>query len=241
MAKIPNSVLRILRPMNYYRFFLWRVKVFNIFIHSYIINRKLTDLGQRGLFLDCGSNLGQGFEFFRKYYPNKLFDYILFEPNPHCFEALSKKYTGQGLTGVRLENVAIGVENTDVDFYGIEDERGGIYSVGGTVLPEHNSKIYAFPHRASLRVKSINFVDFLLDILQENHYPFVVLKLDIEGGEYQVLESLVAKDLISRFETIYVEFHSQYMEENNKRIYSAREIVFMNTARNCKTRMIKWI
>ena len=84
-------------------------------------------------------------------------------------------------------------------------------------------------------------MDFLLDILQENHYPFVVLKLDIEGGEYQVLESLVAKDLISRFETIYVEFHSQYMEENNKRIYSAREIVFMNTARNCKTRMIKWI
>ena len=241
MALIPKSLQRLLRPMNYYRFLLWRAKILQVFLHSRAVTHKLTKSGHRGLFLDCGSNIGQGFEFFKKYYPNKLYDYILFEPNPYCFEVLLKKYTGQEITGLRLENVAIGVKDTDVDFYGIEDEKGGIYSVGGTVLPEHNSKIYAYPDHASLQVRSINFADFLLDILRENQYPFVILKLDIEGGEYQVLESLVAKDLISRFETIYVEFHSQYMEENIRKIYSAKEKVFMNHARISKTRMIKWI
>ena len=210
-------------------------------INSYALNRKLTKSGQRGLFLDCGSNLGQGFEFFRKYYPIKLYSYILFEPNPYCFEVLTKKYSTLVENGVLLRNVAVGIDNGNIDFYGLEEEKGGIYSVGGTVLPEHNSKIYAFPNRASLQVSSINFADFLLDVLQKNDYAYVVLKLDIEGGEYQVLESLVAKDLISRFKTIYVEFHSQYMDEKDRKIYLPKEKYFMNIARNGKTRIVKWI
>lgn len=92
--------------------------------------------------MDCGSNVGQGFEFFRKYYPNKLYDYILFEPNPHCYQVLTKKYSGLVDEGVQILNVAVGVDTGEMDFYGLEDEKGGIYSVGGTVLPEHNSKMY---------------------------------------------------------------------------------------------------
>jgi FkbM family methyltransferase len=241
MVIIPNAVTRFFRPMNYYRFFLWRVKVFQIFFHSRIINRKLTNLGKKGLFLDCGSNVGQGFEFFRRYYPNKLYDYVLFEPNPYCFEVLKGKYAAQEIVGVHLKNVAVGIEDTNVDFYGIEDEKGGIYSVGGSVLPEHNSKIYTIPNRASLQVVSINFGDFLLDILKKNSYPFVILKLDIEGGEYQVLDSLLAKDLICRFESIYVEFHSQYMDDDNRQIYRAKEKFYFQYVRDKKARMIKWI
>ena len=142
---------------------------------------------------------------------------------------------------MRLENVAVGVENTRVDFYGLEDEKGGPYSVGGTVLPEHNSKNYAASDHASLQVESIDFAAFVLDIIQNKNYAFVILKLDIEGGEYQVLESLIAKDIMTRFETIYVEFHSQYMEEKSRKLYSAKEKIFVNNAKSCKTRMVKWI
>jgi FkbM family methyltransferase len=227
--------------MNYYRFLLWRAKILQISLHSHTARRKLAKSGQRGLFLDCGSNIGQGFEFFRKYYPNKLYDYILFEPNPNCFQILNKKYSKLASNGVRLENVAVGVENTYVDFYGLEDEKGGPYSVGGTVLPEHNSKNYAAPNYASLQVESIDFAAFVSDIFQKNNYAFVTLKLDIEGGEYQVLESLIAKDLMSRFETIYVEFHSQYMEEKSRKLYSASEKIFIYNAKSSKTRMVKWI
>jgi hypothetical protein len=135
----------------------------------------------------------------------------------------------------------VGVENTYVDFYGLEDEKGGPYSVGGTVLPEHNSKNYAAPNYASLQVESIDFAAFVSDIFQKNNYAFVTLKLDIEGGEYQVLESLIAKNLISRFETIYVEFHSQYMEEKSKKLYFATEKIFIRNAKSSRTRMVKWI
>lgn len=43
---------------------------------------------QKGLFIDCGSNLGQGFTFFKKYYPLDSFDYMLIEPNPYCLPHL---------------------------------------------------------------------------------------------------------------------------------------------------------
>ena len=153
-----------------------------IFFHSRNLNQGLYKSSQKGLFLDCGSNLGQGFEFFRKYYPNKLYDYILFEPNPHCFKELSEKYSCLADKGVRLENVAVGIENGYIDFYGLEVEKGGVYSVGGTILPEHNSKIYAISTSASLKVPSMNFSQFLVNVLKENVYTAVIMKLDIEGG-----------------------------------------------------------
>jgi FkbM family methyltransferase len=241
MARIPNSVLKVLRPMNYYRFLLWRVKILQISFHSRNLNRRIYRSGQRGLFLDCGSNIGQGFEFFKKYYPNKFYDYILFEPNPYCFQELSKKYSYLADKGVQLENVAVGIENGFIDFYGLEEEKGGIYSVGGTILPEHNSKIYANSTGASLKVPSMNFSQFLVSVLKENVYTAVIMKLDIEGGEYPVLDLLRSEDLLLNFESIYVEFHSKYMRADLASYYSDKEKDFLNHAKKIGLRVIKWI
>ena len=241
MARIPNSVLRVLRPMNYFRFLLWRVKILQISFHSRNLNRRIYRSGQKGLFLDCGSNLGQGFEFFRKYYPNNNYDYVLFEPNPYCFQELSKKYAGLSDSGVQLRNLAVGINNGSIDFYGLEEEKGGIYSVGGTVLPEHNSKKYGTSSSVSLKVQSINFSEFLVDILKKYVYTAVILKLDIEGGEYPVLDALRSEGLLSNFETIYVEFHSQYIRPDLASYYIDKEKDFLKYAKKIGTRVVQWI
>ena len=241
MIRIPNSVLRVLRPINYYRFLLWKVKIFQISFYSMILNRRLSKSGQKGLFLDCGSNIGQGFEFFREYYPIKNYDYVLFEPNPYCFEELSKKYAGLTDSGVQLKNLAVGVNNGSIDFYGLEEEKGGIYSVGGTVLPEHNSKKFGTSSSVSLKVQSINFSEFLADLLKRNVYTSVILKLDIEGGEYPVLDTLCSEGLLSKFEIIYVEFHSQYMRPDLASYYIDKEKDFLKYAKKIGTKVVKWI
>jgi len=220
---------------------LWRGKVLQISFHSGILNRKLNKSGKKGLFLDCGSNIGQGFEFFRKYYPNKIYDYILFEPNPYCYKELVMKYANLVNEGVLIKNVAIGVEDGKIDFYGLEEDKGGIYSVGGTVLPEHNSKMYTTPSSASLKVSSINFAEYFVDVLNKNEYSVVILKLDIEGGEYPVLESLTANNQVVKFETMYIEFHSQYMTKKLALQYHNKEKVFLKHAKSVGTRVIKWI
>jgi FkbM family methyltransferase len=241
MARIPKLVLKVLRPMNYYRFLLWRLKKFQISFHSKILNRRLYNSDKKGLFLDCGSNVGQGFEFFRRYYPSNVFDYVLFEPNPYCFQELVRKYSNLANQGVRLMNVAVGIDEREIDFYGLEEEKGGIYSVGGTVLLEHNSKKYTVPKSASLQVSSINFPDFLREEIHSNAYSVVILKLDIEGGEYIVLDSLISNNLVSSFETIYVEFHSQYMSSEIAKNYRNKEKAFLKYAKRTRTRVINWI
>jgi FkbM family methyltransferase len=241
MTLIPNSILRLFRPMNYYRFIQWRFKILQVIVYSRRLNRYLSDSGKRGLFLDCGSNIGQGFEFFRKFYSVELYDYILFEPNPYCYQLLQEKYSRLSVDGVQIKNVAIGTYNGKVDFYGLEEAKGGVYSVGGTVLSEHNSKMYTDPNVPSLQVQSINFTEFLADLFEKKKYSASILKLDIEGGEYSVLDSLSSSNLLSKFETVYVEFHSQYMSSEYYAQYKEKEGEFFRSSKRIGTRVIRWI
>jgi len=67
----------------------------------FLLNRRVTrnakkvlsklKLDEKRLLIDCGYNLGQGFDYLKKFYPLDKFYYILIEPNPFCVEKLSKK------------------------------------------------------------------------------------------------------------------------------------------------------
>src|SRR5262249_16291623 len=50
----------------------------------------------RGLFIDCGSNIGQGFSYFERRFPLKHFDFILIEPNPFCCDKLRSLIARRG-------------------------------------------------------------------------------------------------------------------------------------------------
>ncbi len=241
MLGLPSTFRKFLRPKNYQRFLSWRLKLLQIMIHSKNLNRELINGGGRGLFIDCGSNVGQAFEFFRKFYPEELFDYILFEPNPHCFDVLVGKYSKADFARVEIRNEAVGTSNGLIDFYGLEEERGGIYSVGGSVLQEHNSKMFKYPSKATLQVRSVDFSSFIGDILKSGNYTSIVMKLDIEGGEYAVLDSLISKNLLGWFNTIYAEFHSQYMADEFAAEYRYKENTYFKEAGKINTKLINWI
>ena len=74
-----------------------RFKNIYLEIKVWFISRQIIKSGKTFLFIDCGSNLGQGFKFFRKYFTLDIFDYILIEPNPNCIKEL-KKLTNKKIT-----------------------------------------------------------------------------------------------------------------------------------------------
>ena len=194
---------------------------------------------QRGLFIDCGSKIGQGFQFFSRYYKLENFDYILFEPNPNCFEILRKNLKKFESEKIELREQAVGVANSKVDFYGLEDSQGGQLSVGGTTLSVHNSKYFTRSNESDLQVDSISFSSLLLKVSEE--YECIIVKFDIEGGEYPILEDLREKKLFDKIETLFVEFHSQYMSRDEAAKYSAIEQQFWNYVKSTKCRAISWI
>ena len=72
------------------------------------------------------------------------------------------------------------------------------------------------------RVKVINFLEWL-----EEHVRFedtVILKMNIEGAEYSIMEALIAKPkLMNRINHLFVKFHSDLFDDDNKEIYADRE------------------
>jgi FkbM family methyltransferase len=234
-----KSMIRFFRPRNYLYKMNWVIKVVQVRHYSKITSKSLSISHKRGLFIDCGSNVGQGFQFFSRYYKLENFDYILFEPNPNCFRILEKNLKNFGHGRIELREKAVGVFDSKVDFYGISDLQGGQLSVGGTTLQAHNSKYFAQPTKSDLQVESISFSKLLLKV--SDQYDCIIVKLDIEGGEYPILEDLREKKLLGKIETLFIEFHSQYMSENEAVKYREIEQQFWKHVKTTDCRAISWI
>jgi FkbM family methyltransferase len=180
---------------------------------SDIINAHTARNKGSGLFIDMGSNLGQGFQFFSSYYDPNLFDYWFVEPNPFCLEALEKNvsalYDSHGWKGNR-EIINAAVSNTDgtASLFGLVEDTRGKTSDGASVIKDHNSAFYASNEARALKVKSVKASSLIEDAAKK--YPTIVVKMDIESAEYDALEDLIGTAAIDRIAHLYVEWHSQY-------------------------------
>lgn len=142
--------------------------------------------------LDLGCNRGETLNFFRIFYPfQKITGY---EPNKVLYNLLSQNYTD-----IELKNLAVGSLTGKSIFFDLGDnmEGGGITKFSkeylqGKVLD--NRKVV---DQYEIDVVSIN------DIILENT---TVIKIDIEGFEYEVLGSVEPK-LLDRINLLVVEFH----------------------------------
>lgn len=218
---------------------LYRFHILTPFI-ARTATQKIIKAGSKGLFLDCGSNIGQGFEFFRKHFKKQYFDYELFEPNPNCLPFLHEICKKLPDHNIKIHEKAIGVRNETLTFYGLSEQNGGgALSQGGSILREHNSGIYASEEKTAIQVNSINFCDFLRDKI--NSYELIVIKMDIEGGEYEVLEHLLKENLFNSIDSMFCEFHSQYMKAEEKVKFRKKEIDFISSVANTSCRFNLWI
>ena len=180
------------------------------------------DAPGRRLFLDLGSNIGQGIEYFAGLYRPGRFDYLLYEPNPYCAPALAEVAGDLSQQGGSVTCVAKGVWEADATMEMVlpipEEDPSAL---GGTLLPEQSGLGLS---EGQPRVE-IDVVDIgrLLEELYES-YDQVVIKMDIEGAELAVLDRIYSvSGCIKGRLIIYVEFHSWYCTNDRRRMIKERE------------------
>jgi len=161
-------------------------------------------------FLDCGSNLGQAYVYFKEKY-GLFYKFLLFEPNPNCYAKLIEKF-GK-LPDIKIYNQAIYSQDCSKIFRFSEK-----YSVGGSIIDYHNS-LYKSKKNNEVLVRCVDIVKIIEDL----HCDELVIKLDIESSEYDVLERMINSKIIFGVKKIYCEFHSQYMNSRDKEIFKPRE------------------
>ena len=173
----------------------------------YVDSRWRIGPATRILFLDLGSNTGQAFSVFSKIFVRGKVTFELFEPNPHCFEILTR-LTRDFPGSAECHQKAVGTANGSALLYGLAEDEGGKFSQGASLLAQHNSSKYDPSREQALLVEVLDFAQFLED--QRGEFDVVVAKMDIEGAEIEVLNHLIQTKSIDVLDVLYVEFHSQF-------------------------------
>jgi len=193
----------------------------------------------KDVYLDCGSNIGQGFEHFRKIY-KKNFDYILFDPNPNCFKILQSKYSNQD--NIKIFNNAIYIDDSVKVFSFISDT-----DFGGSLIKEHNSgyssdeylnKTFGTTQFKNIKVKCINIISLISDL--KTKYRNIIIKFDIESAEYDVLEKMIETGTIKDVKKIHCEFHTSFMDEKDKHLTVPREENIIKYCKDNRINLERW-
>lgn len=164
------------------------------------------------VFIDCGANRGQSIIHALEKWPDIYV--ISFEPVMYLYEKLYEVWKTH--PQVQLFNYAVwtSYEKKDIN---ISDD----YTDASSLFEEKIDR--NFSHKEDCM--TIDFPDFFSKNIL-NKFNTIILKLDIEGAEYDILYSMAERDLLKFVDILYCEFHGekfdkQYYRENleKKMIY----------------------
>uniref|UniRef100_A0A6M3L459 Putative methyltransferase n=1 Tax=viral metagenome TaxID=1070528 RepID=A0A6M3L459_9ZZZZ len=140
------------------------------------------------VFIDCGFHKGEWLYKFMKIYRPTHFKVYAFEANPYLTEDIN-------YDGIKLYKKAVSDQNCKRVFF-ISEE-----SLASSSFYQRKGILYS----KYITVECIDFSQWILDNLNKKDYN--VLKLDVEGEEYRILEKMVKDDTISYINDMYIEFH----------------------------------
>lgn len=142
----------------------------------------------RKIFIDCGGHCGCSIKKFVKEHSG--FECFTFEANPE----LSKYYKGLPTT---LITKAVWSANGKTKFY-----------LGGHWCYE-SSSLYKEKHNIDknnyVNVEQINLGQWIKDNFNKD--DFIILKLDVEGAEYEILDSMLHNKSLDYINELYGEEH----------------------------------
>lgn len=165
--------------------------------------------------VDCGAHYGEEAELLG---PTGATVHC-FEPDPHSVEILRAK-VGH-LPNVHIHEAAVAAQEGELKLFRNstfeKDEEAG--SSGSTVV---QGNVIADEEHAHI-VKAIDFVQFIKGLI-EKHGRVDFLKMDIEGAEVEVLEAMIAADVLKHIKLTVVEHHSWLFPEMKARYAALHDI-----------------
>lgn len=166
---------------------------------------------KKNVYLDCGGHHGEGLsEFIEKYKIDKTWVIEGFEPNPACNY---KQRLSHLDLNIIIHEKAVWVHDGTILFSQENHEKSKSKSPTdgkskidgwGSVISELNST-HLLHCEPPIEVECVDFDKILSKYNKENYN--VIVKLDIEGAEYNVLRHIISNGSIKNINELYVEWH----------------------------------
>jgi FkbM family methyltransferase len=157
----------------------------------------------RKIFIDAGANSGDTIDVFRNnkmfrvYDPNE-FDIYAIEINPK--HKLPEKYKDDDK--VIVMEKAVWVEEGEIDFKSTGDDNAH-RDQGSSIIPDKKDVRYKYD--VIRKTPCFDFAQWVIDTFNKDDY--ILLKMDIEGAEFKVLEHMMEMNMFDYFNGICCEFH----------------------------------
>lgn len=154
--------------------------------------------------IDIGTNVGIAALFFSQFeYVKNIY---CFEPVPETFRQakynLSLNPNFHKVT--QMHNVGLG-SSTRKEVFLFDDEVKGNTGLRGTLSPSYAEN----PNVREVEVQISDASEMLLPIFESHNNQKIILKIDCEGGEYEIFRSLHASGLMKRVDVIMMEWHDK--------------------------------
>jgi len=152
----------------------------------------------RKIFLDCGGNLGRAVRAFLKTYKDSAeYEIFSFEPQTR----LNKFYKGVLGPRIHLINKAVWTHDGEIEFHWTENVKGS------TIFTDYATA------EGIVKTGSVPCLDLSAWIIDNfNLDDHIVLKMNIEGAEYPVLEKMVNDGSMRYINELYVSPHVKKIE-----------------------------
>lgn len=148
---------------------------------------QVNGLGTTPTIIDCGGNIGLSVIAFKQRYPQARV--LTFEADPALAAILAQNVKALGLGDVTVEARAVGADNGEVTF--LPDG-----AVGGHVVESDGATTPA----KAVRVPMVRLSDWI-------DGPVDLLKMDIEGSEFDVIAELSQSGKLAQVKTVICEVH----------------------------------
>jgi FkbM family methyltransferase len=192
----------------------------------------------RKIFLDCGTHFGQGLNAISTNRGmDNTWEIMSWEANPITFASFNKTAFRKDLN-ITFFNQAISINN-EKTVLNIETTKEG-YSTGWgssiIELDKWDSPLHSGTFKEKVLVDSIDFSSFILQHFTKD--DVIILKLDIEGSEYNVLEKMIADSSLDLISEMYVEWHNKNF--SNREEILIREQAILNEIKIRDIRLHPW-
>lgn len=168
----------------------------------------------KNIYIDCGANLGQGYERLKRVFDLTSYELYMFDIIPAACNALKEKYPH-----AKVFNQGIWSFNEIRDIQIEKATLEGIPGVG------HESNVLQDTYKISdsglhhewdiLKIDCIDFSEFLSQFSNNNE---IFVKMDIEGAEYEVMDRLIDTGTIKHIKKLNIEWHPNSRKDSPKSI-----------------------
>jgi FkbM family methyltransferase len=157
-------------------------------------DRCLSDIGKDDVVLDLGANVGD----FTETLAATGATVHAYEPDPYAFHSLSARFEGK--PNVCLYNAAVAAKSGSVQLSRLIDfdKDPAFRSTGSSIYFDRGSGEF-------VTVEAVSFADALARCGK----PIALIKMDIEGAEFDILEHVFAAPTAYDFGSMFVETHER--------------------------------